>query len=266
MKTESILIMGDNHGNLACPETLAVIAHVKREFKPTFRFHLGDNWELASLRKGVDKDSVEADEGAIDSDLRAGQFWLEHFEPTHMAYGNHEARVFDLLHGTDSMKRRRKAESIIAHMNRAVRSAGCRRISEYTVWENFQRIGPAVLGHGFSHGQKAVLQDALEFSGPGDFFGMGHIHRMTVVNPQRTKGGLAASSGAACRIRDQRYLSKRKASLTHQNGFLLLHFIGEKYKLEQIHRWHGKSWWLPGGGIYTPSDAEIKLYSKHLYE
>lgn len=266
MKTETILIMGDNHGNLACPETLAVIDYVRREFTPKHRYHLGDNWELACLRKGVDRESVEADESHIDSDLLAGQLWLETFQPTQMSFGNHEARVFDLYHGTDSMKRRKKAEKIITQMKRSVRAAGCRKITEYTVWENFQRIGPAVLGHGMSHGKNAVLDDALAFSSPGDFFAMGHIHRMTVVNPQRIKGGLAASSGAACRIRDQRYLAKRKASLTHQNGFLLLHFVGEKYKLEQVHRWHGKSWCLPGGVIYTPSDAEIKRFSKHIYD
>ena len=73
-----IVAMGDNHGDLACENTLdGIMAFVER-VRPKYRVHLGDNWDFRWARRGVDKDSTEAREG-VKEDLEAGIKWLERY-------------------------------------------------------------------------------------------------------------------------------------------------------------------------------------------
>ena len=59
MKPETrVVVMGDNHGNHADPDTLKAVLAFCKDFKPHHRVHLGDNWDFAALRKGVDRKSV----------------------------------------------------------------------------------------------------------------------------------------------------------------------------------------------------------------
>lgn len=54
MSTYDIIAMGDNHGDLACEDTLdQVMAMVKRT-SPRYRVHLGDNWDFRWARRGIE--------------------------------------------------------------------------------------------------------------------------------------------------------------------------------------------------------------------
>ena len=55
-----IVVMGDNHGNHADQDTLEAVLDFCKDFKPHYRVHLGDNWDLACLRKGVGQQDKEA--------------------------------------------------------------------------------------------------------------------------------------------------------------------------------------------------------------
>ena len=64
-----VVVMGDNHGNHADPATLEAILAFCRDFKPHHRVHLGDNWDLAALRRGVGNQDREASQAALLEDI-----------------------------------------------------------------------------------------------------------------------------------------------------------------------------------------------------
>ena len=125
-----IVAMGDNHGDLACEDTLSAIMEFVKKVKPKYRVHLGDNWDFRSLRRGVDKGSKEAREG-LEEDLEAGLAWIRRYKPTHYLWGNHCDRILQIIRSTDSIKDREDAQKIKDKIMRTLREVGCKVIKFY---------------------------------------------------------------------------------------------------------------------------------------
>jgi hypothetical protein len=245
MKTETrVVVMGDNHGNHADPETLKAVLAFCKDFKPHHRVHLGDNWDFAALRKGVGREDRESSWAALKEDVEAGVQWLDQYRPTHFLMGNHEHRVRDLIHGTDSITRLESLQDIDRQMRKALRNSGCRVIKEYTVNQNFIDIGPVTFTHGFYHGNDAIVKTAHRFnSGPGRAVVMGHLHRAEQHNLERRGGGAVWICGCACDLSLQ-YAERRPSTLRWQNSFMAFRITGEDYIGRQAHRFAGK-WVMP---------------------
>ena len=244
MLTE-IIAMGDNHGILACPDTLDAIMEGVRRYKPKWRVHLGDNWDMTCLRKGVDRDSKEAIDN-LEQDLDAGISWIRRYQPTHFLFGNHEWRAFELAQNTDSMSKAKKAMDVIDKMKRELRAAGCKIIKPYDVRHGKVTIENVDFIHGFSHGRNALLQDWGTYGTPGHGFAMGHLHREEQLNYQHINGGAAFLCGCAMDIDQASYALRRSATLRWQNGFLRFVTNGKTYKGYQLHRWDSKHWIFDG--------------------
>jgi hypothetical protein len=245
MKTETrVVVMGDNHGNHADPDTLKAVLAFCKDFKPHHRVHLGDNWDFAALRKGVGKDDKESSWAALKEDVEAGCEWLAAYRPTHFLMGNHEHRVRDLIHGTDSITRLESLQDIDGKMRKAIRQSGCKVVREYTVNENFVDLGPVTFTHGFYHGNDAIIKTAHRFnSGPGRATVMGHLHRAEQHNLERRGGGAVWICGCACDLSLQ-YAERRPSTLRWQNSFMAFRIQGEDYIGRQAHRFAGK-WVMP---------------------
>lgn len=245
MSTETrVVVMGDNHGNHADPDTLKAVLAFCRDFNPHHRVHLGDNWDFAALRKGVGKDDKESSWAALKEDIEAGCEWLAAYRPTHFLMGNHEHRVRELIHGTDSITRLDAAKDIDGKMRKAIRQSGCKVVKEYTVNQNFIDIGPVTFTHGFFHGNDAIVKTAHRFnSGPGRAVVMGHLHRAEQHNLERRGGGAVWICGCACDLGLQ-YAERRPSTLRWQNSFMALRIVGEDYIGRQAHRFAGK-WVMP---------------------
>jgi predicted phosphodiesterase len=245
MKPETrVVVMGDNHGNHADPETLKAILAFCKDFKPHHRVHLGDNWDFAALRKGVGKEDKESSWAALKEDVEAGIQWLDQYRPTHFLMGNHEHRVRDLIHNTDSITRLESLQDVDRQMRKALRNAGCRVIKDYTVNANYIDIGPVTFTHGFYHGNDAIIKTAHRFnSGPGRAVVMGHLHRAEQHNLERRGGGAVWICGCACDLSLQ-YAEKRPSTLRWQNSFMAFRITGEDYIGRQAHRFAGK-WVMP---------------------
>lgn len=244
MLTE-IIAMGDNHGHLACPNTLDAIMEGVRRYKPKWRVHLGDNWDMTCLRKGVDRDSKEAIDN-LEQDLDAGISWIRRYQPTHFLFGNHEWRAFELAQNTDSMSKAKKAMGVIDKMKRELRAVGCKIIKPYDVRYGKVTIENVDFIHGFSHGRNALLQDWGTYGTPGHGFAMGHLHREEQLNYQHINGGAAFLCGCAMDIDQASYALRRSATLRWQNGFLRFVTNGKTYKGYQLHRWDSKHWIFDG--------------------
>ena len=239
-----VVVMGDNHGNHADPDTLKAILAFCRDFKPHHRVHLGDNWDLAALRRGVGNQDREASQAALLEDIEAGCQWVEQYRPTHFLMGNHEHRIRELMHVTDSITRLEALQGIDAKMRRAIRNAGCKVIKEYTVQQNFVDLGPLTFTHGFYHGNDAIVKTAHRFnSGPGRAVVMGHLHRAEQHNLERRGGGAVWINGCACDLSLQ-YAERRPSTLRWQNSFMAFIYRGEHYIGRQAHRFAGR-WVMP---------------------
>ena len=239
-----VVVMGDNHGNHADPATLEAILAFCRDFKPHHRVHLGDNWDLAALRRGVGNQDREASQAALLEDIEAGIQWVQQYRPTHFLMGNHEHRIRELMHVTDSITRLEALQGIDAKMRRAIRNSGCRVIKEYTVQENFVDLGPLTFTHGFYHGNDAIIKTAHRFnSGPGRAVVMGHLHRAEQHNLERRGGGAVWINGCACDLSLQ-YAERRPSTLRWQNSFMAFIYRGEHYIGRQAHRFAGR-WVMP---------------------
>lgn len=241
----NIIAMGDNHGHLACDDTLDAIMEGVSRYKPKVRVHLGDNWDMTCLRKGIENGSKEAIDN-LREDMDAGIKWIRRYRPTHFLFGNHEWRVYDLLHNTDSMSKARKAQDVIDEMKRELRAVGCKVIKPYDVRDCKITIEGIDFIHGMSHGKNALLQDQATYGTPGHGFAMGHLHREEQLNYQHIDGGAAFLCGCAMDISLANYALRRSATLRWQNGFLRFVSDGKKYKGYQIHRWDSKHWVFDG--------------------
>lgn len=241
----NIIAMGDNHGHLACDDTLDAIMEGVSRYKPKVRVHLGDNWDMTCLRKGIENGSKEAIDN-LREDMDAGIKWIRRYRPTHFLFGNHEWRVYDLLHNTDSMSKARKAQDVIDEMKRELRAVGCKVIKPYDVRDCKITIEGIDFIHGMSHGRNALLQDQATYGTPGHGFAMGHLHREEQLNYQHIDGGAAFLCGCAMDISLANYALRRSATLRWQNGFLRFVSDGKKYKGYQIHRWDFKHWVFDG--------------------
>jgi len=241
----NIIAMGDNHGHLACDDTLDAIMEGVSRYKPKVRVHLGDNWDMTCLRKGIENGSKEAIDN-LREDMDAGIKWIRRYRPTHFLFGNHEWRVYDLLHNTDSMSKARKAQDVIDEMKRELRAVGCKVIKPYDVRDCKITIEGIDFIHGMSHGKNALLKDQATYGTPGNGFAMGHLHREEQLNYQHIEGGAAFLCGCAMDISLANYALRRSATLRWQNGFLRFVTDGKKYKGYQIHRWDSKHWVFDG--------------------
>jgi hypothetical protein len=243
MNKFDIVAMGDNHGDLACPDTLNEILSFVKRVKPTYRVHLGDNWDFRWARRGVDKSSAEAKEG-MELDFLAGLKWIEQYRPTHFLMGNHDDRIRQILHNTDSIKDKEDMQEIQDKMMQALRKVGCKVIKNYNVRTGRIKLGPITFIHGFSHGQNALLKDARTFGTPGGGFCMGHLHRLEQLNIEAYDGGAAWLCGWAGRQEAADYSFRMPGSLRWQNGFMYFKCDGDDYIGKQAHRF-GKGWYLP---------------------
>lgn len=235
--------MADNHGDLACEDTLNQIISFTKRVKPTYRIHMGDNWDFRWARRGIDKSSAEAKEG-LEDDLNSGIKWIEQYRPTHFLMGNHDDRIRQILHSTDSIKDREDMQKIQDLMMRTLRKVGCKVIKPYTVKEGRIVIGPLTWIHGFSHGQNALLKDARTFGSPGGGFTMGHLHRLEQLNNESFDGGASWLCGCAMDINRAEYAMRHSSTLRWQNGFMYYKCDGANYIGKQAHRF-GKGWYLP---------------------
>jgi hypothetical protein len=200
---------------------------------------------MTCLRKGIEHNSKEAIDN-LREDLDAGIHWIRRYKPTHFLFGNHEWRVYELLHNTDSMSKARKAQDVIDEMKRELRAVGCKVIKPYDVRDCKITIEGIDFIHGMSHGKNALLQDQATYGTPGHGFAMGHLHREEQLNYQHIAGGAAFLCGCAMDISLANYALRRSATLRWQNGFLRFVTDGTKYKGYQIHRWDSKHWVFDG--------------------
>ena len=226
---------GDNHGDKADPESLAALAAFCADYKPDVRIHLGDCFDLRSLRRGVGANDAEAAE-SLKADIEVGIQMLKSFRPTVYLWGNHEHRLDHAISSSGSALIRDYCSDLKDAINREARAAGAKTILPYHAEKGVYRLGPVAFVHGYAHGVNAVHEQGKHYADRGGGLVCGHIHRLEQVNIQKHDGGAAYSAGCLCLKDEMGYASHRLATSRWGSGFAAGWVDGDNWKAWLVHR------------------------------
>lgn len=207
--------VGDNHGSLINQEDCKTFLDFCADFKPHHRIHLGDNWDFANIRKGVDPEE-EIDDPQPDWD--AGYLFLERFRPTVFLCGNHDYRVFRLVKDARGLVRkyaRDGIKEILANFERLK----CRFIP-YDVEEGIYRLGDWSFMHGYSTGQNALTVHTTLVRGN---VVIGHLHRNEMLPAKMIGGALGFCVGGLGDHKAMTYARHRPATTAWGKGWVYGH-------------------------------------------
>jgi len=251
-KPTRFVAVGDNHGDMVDEESFLAVQQFIKDYKPTVRVHLGDCFDFRSLRRGVGNDAESAE--SLKADIKGGIDFLNMFKPTVYLWGNHEARLDNLISNSGSALVRDYCEDVKTAINSAARKAGAKLILPYHAEKGIYRLGPVAFGHGYSHGTNAVVQQGVHYADMGGGYICGHIHRLEQVNLQKHGGGAAYSAGCLCIKDAMSYASHRLATSRWGNGFAYGYVDGNDWKVYLAHR-VGKNWvWAKDLNVWSPKN------------
>ena len=231
-KAERIMVVSDNHGELAdtgaCRAALAFAKH----FKPTLRLHLGDCWDFRWLRKSAGEDERRAGSG---DDVASGLDFIDQYRPTHFLNGNHELRIHRAMESTNA----RVSElasflwgQIAAHLDGVKVYPYCKR-------KGILRIGDHAFLHGYSSGMYAVKKTGMAYGNAV----MGHLHRPESIPIERLEGPTAHCVGCLAQL-DLDYNLSQQATLAQAHGFMYGFLHRGKVLLMQARKFGGE-WVFP---------------------
>lgn len=231
-KPERFVVVGDNHGDHECRKASAVFFDFLKAWKPTVRIHNGDCWDFAALRKGATDDEKQA---SLGDDIAAGAEFMRRLRPTHVNFGNHDARIFDALDSKDGPLVDLAAR-FVDEIHECVGDAkllhyGKRKVLVY---------GDTTILHGVHSGASAAKQVALTY---GKSI-MNHVHRFDTATVPRLKDTVGHTNGAMCEL-DQRYNRAQAGTLAQAQGWLYgLKLASGELIIYQAKK-HGSAWYLP---------------------
>jgi predicted phosphodiesterase len=213
LPTRKFVICGDNHGDQAAPLALKAILDFCADFRPEVMIHLGDNWDLRSLRnKASDAERAES----VGDDWEHGREFFEHFfrfgSERHFLRGNHDQRFWKLLacnHGPS----RDFGATMVEKVEYLARK--CRvKMLPYDSRHGVLSIGHLQVIHGYHTGITACAQHARIY-GNSVF---GHIHSIESYQVPGLTMKEARSIGCLCKL-DMDYVAEKTAKLRWANGW-----------------------------------------------
>lgn len=241
---------GDNHGDMADPEALDALREFCKDYKPTVRVHLGDCFDMRSLRRGVGHDQEAAE--SLNADIEAGKAFLSAFKPTVYLWGNHEARLDTQIGSSGSALVRDYCSDLKTHINAHAAKSGAKVILPYHAEQGVYRLGPVAFIHGYAHGTNATPVQGLHYAERGGAVIHGHTHNLSQVNLTKNGGGAAFSAGCLCQKEAMAYASMRLATSRWGSGFAAGWVDGADWKVWLVHK-VGKRWiWQTDLKLYTP--------------
>jgi len=223
----------DSHGCHADPPTMRAFWAFLALWKPEIRVAGGDHFDFSHLRtKASEGERYESGQ----QDFQWGLDFLRRFKPSHVAWGNHDARAWQLL-DCPNANVRVQAERMIEEMEDAVKTA--KVVIPYDK-RQFIQIGNLKVIHGFSHGENAVRRAAAVYGRVLH----GHIHRAESVRIDGIDVREAFSSGCLCKV-DLKYNSRSLGTLRHENGWAYGEILPSGHTTVHLARRVGGVWHLP---------------------
>lgn len=232
-KPQRWLAAFDSHGDMIDHATARAFWEFARYWKPTIRVHGGDAWDFRHMRaKASEGERYES--GQLD--FQHGLDFMRRFQPTHVCWGNHDSRAFDLLKSANANVRD-QGQKIIDEIEDSVKSA--KVIIPYDK-RRFLTLGNLKIHHGFMHGENAVRKAAQVY---GRIL-HGHIHRVETVRVDGIESREGFSSGCLCKL-DLSYNARSVGTLRHENGWAYGEVLPSGHTTVHLARRVGSVWHLP---------------------
>lgn len=245
------IAFGDNHGDMADPESVEALLEFIKDYKPTVRVHLGDCFDFRSLRRGVGNDAESSE--SLKADVEEGVAFLHKTKPTVFLWGNHEARLDQQIGGSGSALVRDYCQGLKDHINREARKAGAKTILPYHAEKGVYRLGPVAFIHGYAHGENATVKQGVHYAEHGGALIHGHTHTLSSIALTQHGSGNAFSAGCLCQKEAMSYAAHRLATSRWGNGFVAGWVDGDCYKAWLVHRIAKHKWvWTTDVKVFSP--------------
>lgn len=202
------MVIADSHGDMVDEQAARRAREFVADYKPDIRVHLGDAWDLRSMRAGATDD--EKNLGDLNADIEAGLELFGWYRPTHFLWGNHEKRIENASRGYGNSAV--VAAYVVDKVADALEACETRRYCKRT---GVLTIGDTRLLHGYRHGETAPKWHAAQY---GKSL-IGHIHRVEMSTFPRVEGTARCwSIGCLCRL-DMPYNEAHAGTLSQAHGF-----------------------------------------------
>lgn len=202
--------IGDNHGGLIHRADADAFFRFCSDFKPTARIHLGDNWDLANLRRGADP-REEGDD--MEPDLTAGFMFLDRFKPNVFLLGNHDWRLWKAKQDARGLVRQ-FAKDTIGHIEKVCARMKC-QVLPYDARQGIYKAGKLSFLHGYHAGQNAIAEHARVYR--SCIFG--HLHRNGMSAERGVDNPVAYCVGGLGDHSRMEYAAQRTATLAWGPGW-----------------------------------------------
>jgi len=212
-KWRRVMAVGCSHGDLVWPEIRAQVLEFRRRFQPEIRFDLGDLIDTACFRSGAPGTKDEA--RSPRDDHAAALRWLREYEPTHIAWGNHDWRLHDLKDHPKAI-----VATLAGDMWNSLESEA-RRLKAKTVpydrRHGWHYLGGTAWGHGYEYNMWSVRDHAESLGCP---VVMAHLHYPHQIDGRTVKNTTSFCVGAMVDDELLTYGRRRRACLAHGHGIV----------------------------------------------
>jgi len=225
---------GDTHGDMRDIPTLEAFWDFVSYFKPKIRIGLGDHFDFRYLRaKASEGERYESGQ----MDFQCGLDFLRKYKPTHVCWGNHDDRVWELTrHPNQNIAD--GAKRMVEEIEDAAKSA---KVQVPFSVRHCLTIGDLKIVHGFAHSRPAMVQAAMLY---GKVL-QGDLHTDEHVPAPGLKGRCELwCVPCMCRL-DMPYLKRSMGSLKHCHGWAYGHVHPDGTTTVHIATKHNGRWFLP---------------------
>jgi hypothetical protein len=208
------------------------------KFRPEVRFELGDLIDTACFRTGATGTKDESHSSKEDH-ARAVS-WIREYEPTHIAWGNHDWRLYDMMTHPKAIVSD-LASQLWTSLELEAEKVRAKTVP-YDIEDGWHYLGGRAWGHGYMYNSFAVRDHAEMLGMP---VVMAHLHAPQQIRGRTINNTESFCVGAMADDRKLTYGRRRRNSLTHGHGLVYGELSETESHLWLIHAENGKPFRFP---------------------
>ncbi len=234
------MAVGCSHGEFAHPKIAKQVLQFRKDFAPHIRFELGDITDTTAFRTGAR--GTKDEQADPEADLRAGLRWLQRYEPTHIAWGNHDWRLYKLLDCSNGIIAAAASRSWYELQDAAAKLKAQTR--PYRLKKGWFDLFGAAWGHGYMWNEQA-LRDHAEYNGLPTI--MAHIHAPQELQGRTRKHTPSFCVGAIADGDLLTYNENNRAKARHGHGIVFGEVCDTEHRLWLAKSENGETLHFPPG-------------------
>jgi hypothetical protein len=235
-----VMAVGCSHGDLMHPKARKQVLEFKERYRPDYRFELGDLIDTACFRSGSAGTRDEAHDPR-DDHARAVR-WIQEYEPTHIAWGNHDWRLFKLMDHPKAI-----VATLAAQMWNSLNDTAAKvkaKTVPYHRKHGWHYFGGYAWGHGYEYNINSLQSHTASLGMP---VCMAHLHHPHQIVGRTVKFSPSTCVGSLADEDKLTYGHERIASLTHGHGIAFGVTNGEETHLWLARSENGQQMHFPPG-------------------